>query len=350
MERIMFVKLFRPLFYLLFCCTINVFPRSRTLMKNILRKLLIVVFVLYHGVTVLVILDYYWNFKVKRKGVRFTMELFVQSLMSIGALLLFGNRNLIQEITYQLDKYLKPFKELIMEGRVTKFRIITFLGCAVIVLKLVTVSCFVWLKLFSYQVSLLQSPTSFLLGILTFSLAYLAMMGFALMECFLLYYCLLCWVLKRAIKVYIDLLDNNLDGRRIISYHSRITRAVSQVESGNSVHLFWIFLSFLMIFFSETYIVMHDKTNEFEVIFTAWNAMLFFVTVMSAASVGETAESLRRYVSENDSKFDDNVFYRLNLKMSASDNQLTVCNMFILKKVTLINVVGTFITYTVMML
>ncbi|KAG8190526.1 hypothetical protein JTE90_004101 [Oedothorax gibbosus] len=319
-------------------------------MKNILRKLLIVVFVLYHGVTGLVILNYCRNFKVEGKDIRLTWVLFLQCLMSIGALLLYRKRKLIQETTYQLDMYLKPFKEIIMEGRVIKFRIITVLGCAVIVLKLVTVSCFLWLNIFSYQVSLLQSPTTLWLGLLTFSLVYLAMMGLALMECFLLYYCLLCWVLKRAFKVYIDLLDNNLDGRRIISYHSRITNAVSCVESGNSVHLFWIFLSFLLIFFSETYIVMHNKTNQLEVIFTVWSAMLFFVTVMSAASVGESADSLKRYVSENDSKFDDNVFYRMNLKMSASDNQLTVCNMFILKKVTLIHVIGTFITYTIMMI
>ena len=95
---------------------------------------------------------------------------------------------------------------------------------------------------------------------------------------------------------------------------------------------------------------MHDTTNTCEVLLTIWSAVVFFMTVMSAASVGEAAESLKHYLSENDSKFGNHVFYRMNLKMAATDNHLTVFNMFILKKVTLINVAGAFITYAVMML
>ncbi|KAG8185958.1 hypothetical protein JTE90_013617 [Oedothorax gibbosus] len=232
-----------------------------------------------------------------------------------------------------LDLLLKPLKDLMMESRVVRFRIILILWCAVVVLKLFTMSFMLWLKRYS-QILQMQESTgkSVYLGMLTFCMIYFPNMGFALIECFVLYYCCLCWILKRAFKVYIDLLKNNLEGRRVLSYHSRITKAVSCVDAVNSQQLFWIFSLFLVVFFAQTYILMHETIDINEIIITGWSALLFFVAVMSAASVGESAESLKQYMSENDSKFEDNMFYRMSLKMDASDNQLTVWKMFILKK------------------
>lgn len=343
----MLLNLFRPIFVLFFGFFIDVFPGYKLCelnLKCLLKKLILILFVLIVSFNGVVIGNYAWNIRVTIKNLRVTWVTLAQFLLTIQSILLFLKRKSIRKTIKLLDNYLEPFYGHMMNGRVKKFQIIIYVMCAIVLLKHVALSQLLYLSL--TNVFKLGKWMDISLNILCF----VGHSNFAIIDCFLLYYCTVCWVLKRAFLVYITLLDKNLKDSRVLDYYSRITQAVSHVDFTSSNQIFWIFLVILLNLFCQTYILVHESTNIYEVALNSWSAVTLFGTVMSAAFVGESADLVKQYVAENNSTFPPEIYNQLSAKMTGTENHLTIWNMFTIKRVTIFNVAGTFITYAVIML
>lgn len=97
------------------------------------------------------------------------------------------------------------------------------------------------------------------------------------------------------------LLDKNLKDDRILSYHSRITQAVSRVDFPCEFQPDLLDLSGDPVEFVLPDVHSGAQLDEllYEVVLNSWSTVVFFMTVMSAAFVGESADMVKQYVAEN---------------------------------------------------
>lgn len=346
-----FSKLFQPLFFLFLFFTIDVFPHHKTGRRGKLlqiKHLILIPFIIFIGINLLIFWQYSYNIQITRKNPRLTWITFSQSLIVIESLLILYKKSSIRETVLILESYLQPIVKLVLKRRRNTLQKVIFVLCGVVVLKHIVLS---QLLFHSLLPAVRRRNFSALGHFVVYIMSIIGELGFTLLDSYLLYYCFLCWVLKRAFQVYVYLLNNNsLSDHLTLDYYSRISKALSHVDAVTSIHLFWIFTSLLFNFFCQLYIVVHHKTNLYEVGITTWSALMFLSAVVSAASVGESSELLKKYLSEHDPKYSEEVYTRLMSKIKSNDNHLSVWKLFTLKRVTIINVAGAFITYAVIML
>lgn len=346
-----FLNLFKPLFFLFLFFSINVFPENKMRKRRLLwliKKLVIIPFSIFLAISGLVFFRYMHNFQEARKNIRVTWITSAQVLMVIESLFIFYKRSTIPKTVLALQRYLQPISKLILNISKNKLRITTLVVCAIVILKHILVSQLLWITL----LPVLKRRKFSTFAIFVFNIVCLIVeLGFTLIDCYLIYYCVLCWILKRAFQVYRLLLDGNcLDEHHVVSYYSRISKALEHVNADTSVHVFWIFAYVLLQFFCQTFMVLRYSTNRFEVTVTAWSAMALMFTVISAASVGEADQLVKEYFSKCNLEFSNEFYFRLTAKMTLDENHLSIWNMFLLKRVTIINIVGVFITYAVILI
>ncbi|GFW74763.1 uncharacterized protein TNCV_963381 [Trichonephila clavipes] len=116
-------------------------------------------------------------------------------------------------------------------------------------------------------------------------------MNFIWMDSFLLYYCLLCCVLKSAFEKFVMILLEGKERSKYLHIHNSLTEAVSVVDDAYSSQIFFccslqLISIFLQVFLMKN--VSHDGIFFYR-LFSAWISLSFVVVVIYASGVGESA-------------------------------------------------------------
>ncbi|GFY50159.1 uncharacterized protein TNIN_81541 [Trichonephila inaurata madagascariensis] len=174
-------------------------------------------------------------------------------------------------------------------------------------------------------------------------------MNFIWMDSFLLYYCLLCCVLKSAFEKFRMILLEGKERSKYLHIHNSLTEAVLVVDDAYSSQIFFCCALQLISIFLQVFLmnnVSHDGIFFYRV-FSAWISLSFVVVVICASGVGESAIKVKEIICQMDFNASFENWSQLLFKLLMSDTQLTVWKIISIKRVTILNVLGAFFTYTV---
>ncbi|GIY07838.1 hypothetical protein CDAR_420571 [Caerostris darwini] len=273
---------------------------------------------------------------------------------------LFRNRLKLAETVSSLEESFKFLNVKLERNKIRKIKVLIYLTC----LAIITVHCVFTYVEFNFSETLypefLKNITSFLLGdnrsseilrrCLVFMNCFSYQMAFTWFHCFLLYYCTVCWFLEAAFSHYRILLQQEIDVDRLSSLHTIVSKTVLAIDDVFARQVFWSCAFLLGNAFLYGYSSMRLAISQLvygDIFLCFWSILSFVVLITFASLVNESVNDIKTDCQLIDFKFSHTLVNGLVLKITQTDVQLSIWKIVPMQRVTILNVLGAFFTYAV---
>lgn len=164
---------------------------------------------------------------------------------------------------------------------------------------------------------------------------------------FVLYYSCLCRILQGAINEFIVTLETENDFSRLLQMHWKITDDVLLVENHFSGHLGIVCWLSLYELFSYEYLIIRRETFLIHrCIIIAWYAALVLCFLLTASFVNESLDEVKNSLNYRNVLKSSCQSTRLILNVCFTDVKLTIWKILPIRRMTILSILGTFITYS----
>lgn len=175
--------------------------------------------------------------------------------------------------------------------------------------------------------------------------------NYAWMNCFIIFYCINCCLMKETFKGYITSLKTSSDFSMFLKLHNKITKLVSNFDDAFSSQVFWCSLQCVAKLFVYLFIFTNRGILSIFGIaaIVASASMSLMALILFASFVSESAEMVKAEVHYISSDSPDNMFNQFLIKMNSSVVQLTIWKIVFMSRSTILSLFGAFFTYGILL-
>lgn len=278
-------------------------------------------------------------------------EIFTTTISTTQTIITYKNRRYFKGLVRHLWKnHKKVFTKKILKN----IRIYAVVFLILILMWFVSVTAAICRDVLSYEIYpytyffTLEINNEWLFVSVAIVMSFAWMTMFLIMNIFLLYYCCLCRLLSKILSHYDSCLRNKCDNSKLIQMYHKIAETLYLVDNRFTGQIFLSCILCMSELFLSGYLMIlrENPFQTYSAVCTGWIVALFFYVVHEASNVNGYAEKIRntvnsRYLQKNTT---ENVLLILNV--SFIDVKLTIGNIIVMKRSTILSIVGTFMTYS----
>ncbi|KAG8193960.1 hypothetical protein JTE90_013657 [Oedothorax gibbosus] len=171
------------------------------------------------------------------------------------------------------------------------------------------------------------------------------------MNCFIIYYCINCWLLKETLKGYITVMKTSNDILMLSKLHNRMTKLVSKFDDAFSNQVFWCSLQcvaklFVYLFiFKDRGVLSMFGTG----VIVVSASMSLMALILSASLVPESAERVKEEVNLIPLDSSNTLLNQFLIKMNSGVVHLTIWKIVCMRRSTVLSLFGAFFTYGILL-
>lgn len=170
----------------------------------------------------------------------------------------------------------------------------------------------------------------------------------AKINCFILYYCVLCKLLRKMFNHYNNLLHTETEYAVLLQKFNNMIETLSIVDGRFSALIFFSCLLSLNEIFIAGYNIAKSNFSflSYYLAESIWLGFVFFYLVVEASFVNKSIDKIQYTVKLREKSNNSLQDIRFVTIVCSSDARLTIWMMIVMRRMTILTVTGTFITYS----